>query len=378
MNGAGAGKKEQPASSLVLIDPRTLMHVPVPERVWIVDQWLPVGHVTLNYADGSVGKTLLAQHLMTSCATAKPWCGLAVTRCRSIGFFCEDDRDEIHRRQNCINEALGITYDDLGDTRWICAVGDDNVLVRFDRDGLPLLTERFEMIKAASIAFGAKLVVIDTAADTFGGNENDRAQVRAFLGFVLNGLARAINGAVLLNAHPSRAGMANSGDMDGGSTAWSNTARSRWAMTRPIAEDGEEVDPDIRILSRRKANYAAREAEIKLRWDHGALVPLGASRDRFTAAASEADARDLFLVLLDRCDEINMPVTSSKNAGNYAPRVFAKRTDRLGRTVRDFEAAMGALFTSGHLALVNYGRPGDERRRIARRAAEPGEQETAA
>ncbi len=84
------------------IDPTTWHGVAVPEREWIVQDWLPVGHVTLLYGDGGVGKTLLAQQLMTSCATGSPWCGLAVQKCRVFGMFCEDDADELHRRQAAI------------------------------------------------------------------------------------------------------------------------------------------------------------------------------------------------------------------------------------------------------------------------------------
>ncbi len=114
----------------------------------------------------------------------------------------------------------------------------------------------------------------DTAADTFGGNENDRAQVRTFLGVVLTKLARDIGCAVLVNAHPSRSGMGQNGDMNGGSTAWSNTARSRWALIRPQGEEGEVGDESLRQLSRRKANYSSIGDTINLRWKDGVLIPV--------------------------------------------------------------------------------------------------------
>ena len=34
---------------LKVVDPRSLQNVPVPPRVWIVEDWLPVQHVTLSY-----------------------------------------------------------------------------------------------------------------------------------------------------------------------------------------------------------------------------------------------------------------------------------------------------------------------------------------
>jgi RecA-family ATPase len=51
-------------------------------------------------------------------------------------------------------------------------------------------------------ANGARLVPLDTAADLFGGNENDRSQVRRFIG-LLNYLAIEIDGAVLLTNIPT-------------------------------------------------------------------------------------------------------------------------------------------------------------------------------
>jgi RecA-family ATPase len=232
-------------------DPTTLHGLVVPERQWIVQDWLPCGHVTLNYGDGGTGKTLLAQQLMTSCATGAPWCGLEVRQCRVFGLFAEDDPDELHRRQAAICDAYGISFDDLGNMRWRSGVGADNLLVTFDADGRAQPTELFDEIKTRAKDFGSELVVIDTAADTFGGNENDRSEVRQYIGRMLNDLAQHIGGAVLLNAHPSRSGMSATGDLDGGSTAWSNSARSRWSLSRPKGDDEQPGDADERLLQRR-------------------------------------------------------------------------------------------------------------------------------
>jgi hypothetical protein len=90
-NPNGADGNAEPDRQRTFTNPRDLQFTPVRPRQWIVDQWLPVGSVTANYGDGAVGKTLLAQQLMTSCATKDvPWCGLEVTQCRSFALFCED------------------------------------------------------------------------------------------------------------------------------------------------------------------------------------------------------------------------------------------------------------------------------------------------
>ena len=343
----------RPIQPFRIVDPTTLQDLVVPERRWIVQDWLPYGHVTLNYGDGGTGKTLLAQQLMTSCATGRPWCGLAVEQCRTFGFFCEDDDDELHRRQDAICLTYGVSFKDLGDMRWTSAVGEDNLLCTFDYEGRLQPTARFHEMKRAAKEFGAKLVIVDTAADTFGGNENDRSQVRQYIGRLLNGLARDIGGAVLLNAHPSRSGMSSTGDMDGGSTGWSNSARSRWSLARPKAEDGQDVDTDERILTRRKANHAAIGDTIKMRWAKGVMVPTRTPTG-LTAMADKADAEAVFLTLLIRCEEQGVYVHHTNTSTLYAPKVFSKRPDRGGFTLKEFDAAMHRLFAAKTIRVEGY------------------------
>lgn len=350
-----------------VIDPTTLDGVAVPARQWIVRDWLPCGYATLNYGEGGTGKTLLAQQLLTSCATGRPWLGLPVEQCRSFGLFTEDDEAEIHERQAAINAAMGLSFTDLGAMRWACPVGQDNALIRFPRSGKPELTDRFRWLRETVLDFGARLVALDTAATLFGGNEIDRAQVSAFVGQALTSLAQEIGGAVVLNAHPSRAGKAT-GSGDSGSTAWSASARSRWSLTVPQVEG--EADPDRRLLTRMKSNGASLGATIDLRWRDWCFEAPdragdGAVAAAFQEASRKAEAQRQFLTMLARCDASNVPVSMAKSAGNYAPRVFFRRTDAGGFTLREFDAAMHALLSAGRIVLECYGRTGDQRRRIA-------------
>ena len=88
----------------------------------------------------------------------------------------------------------------------------------------------FDQVARASADVGAQLVVIDTAADTFGGNENVRPHVRQFIA-LLTRLALERDGAVLMLAHPSVTGR-TSGSGDGGSTAWSRAVEHMRTETR--------------------------------------------------------------------------------------------------------------------------------------------------
>ncbi len=369
-NLASNKKQERKTSDIQfrVVNPVDLTGRPVPPREWIVEDWLPIGCVTADYGDGGRGKTLLAQQLMTS--TALPdglWCGRQVMSCKSLGYFCEDDEDELHRRQAAICAAYGVSIADLGAMRWVSGVGQDNDLMKFDFEGA-FTTPLYDKIKNATMAHDARLIVLDTAADVFGGNENDRHQVRRFIG-QLNQLAIDIKGAVLLNAHPSRDEL-KTGNLDGGSTAWNNSVRSRWSLARPAAEEGAEPDVDARILTRRKANYAAIGEDIRLQWRAGVLVPQHVAAGG--GAPARAAAAELFLILLDRCMEQNQSVSQSSHAGNYAPKVFGGRPDRGGYTRKEFEAAMSVLFATKRIRVAEYGRPGHLRNRIEREPSPAG------
>ena len=60
---------------------------------------------------------------MTACSLGVPWFGIPTAQCRSFGYFCEDDEDELHRRQDAINRAMGCDYADLEPMRLQPRVG---------------------------------------------------------------------------------------------------------------------------------------------------------------------------------------------------------------------------------------------------------------
>jgi RecA-family ATPase len=346
--------------------PADLEGKPLPEREWIVPGWLSPGHTTLFYADGGTGKSLLAMQLMTSCATGQGWCGMAVQRCRTIGLFAEDDEAELHRRQAAINAAHGITFADLENMRWASGVGADNTLVQFTRDGTGEATVALRDFAACARDFGAKLLIVDTAADTYGGDEVVRRQVRQFVGGFLGGLAHELNAALVLNAHPSQNGI-RTGDLQSGSTAWNNSARARWSLSRPPGAQGE-ADRDMRVLETRKANYGGVGDKVMLRWEKGVFRPVAPPTPaELVARQAEADA--VFLRLLDRCDIDDRPVSISRNASNYAPKVFGMMPNRGNLQKPDFEEALLRLHEKAWITTREYGRNG-ARRIVSTRAAD--------
>jgi RecA-family ATPase len=337
-----------------VIDPLGWQGKPIPVREWIWQEWIPTRVVTMLSGHGGAGKSQLAQQLITSCAAGKPFLGFEVKRCRAIGVFCEDDADELHRRQAAINTDLGIEFDDLENLQLISRVGLDNFLMVYEADGRGKPTPFFHQLFALAKETGAQLIVIDTSADVFGGNEIVRSQVRQFIGLLAR-LAAEIDGAVVLLAHPSLAGL-TSGRGESGSTAWHNTVRSRLYLEVPDAkmEEAAEIESDVRVLARVKANYAAR-GRITLRRDRGVFV-LEAGGDTAGDRGRASDAERAFLAGLAELQAQQHRVNWHKGQPNYAPRMVRQSTHAAaGFSVEELTNAMYRLIKRGRLKSVEEG-----------------------
>lgn len=318
--------------------------IPVEGRKWIVDDLIPCNVVTMLTGDGGLGKSTLALQLAIASAANRKWLGRPVKSVKVLIVACEDDEEELHRRCDSILQREDMGFADLaGLIRIVPGAGLDNVLVDFEdyhSHGAP--TEFFDLIFNEAKELGAQLVILDSLHDLFAGNENLRPQARQFIN-QLRRIAMEINGAVLLLAHPSVAGLA-SGDGRAGSTAWHNTVRSRLYLTE---EKEPDQDPRL-VLKNNKSNYGPRGTEIALKYDNGVFV---ATNPPSTSdpVYKKAHADTTFLDLLRDVTKQGRSVTDSKNAGNYAPKIFAATTNNHGFSRSDFANAMERLFSEGRL-----------------------------
>lgn len=271
-------------------------------------------------------------------------------QCNSLLVFCEDDRDEMHRRQEDINQHFGCGFADLAAMHWLPRLGDDNALMTFDANGRAHCTGLFDQCLAAAKDHNATLIVFDTLADIFSGNENDRGHARQFAQAALGRLAREIEGAVL--AHPSRNGQ-NSGSGQSGSTAWIGTFRSQLYLETPKPEDGVEPDESLRVLTRKKSNAARRGETIELQWRDGVLVPVR-EHAGIIGWIERRTAELVFFELLNKTTAEGQRVSWKPNAGNYAPTLFSIRPDREGFRKADFKRAMQVLFARRVIGVGSY------------------------
>jgi hypothetical protein len=259
-----------------------------PPRKWTVPEWIPEGVVSALYGDGGMGKTLLAQQLLYSTGVGGKWLGFDVPKLAGLGVFCEDDQDELHRRHNAVAASLNLPFGQRLDRTWVWPrVGFDNLLVAFTADGKPAMTPFFEEVKRQVLSKRIELLILDTAADLYGGNEIIRGQVNFFVKAVCGGFIREAKEAgwtltVLLLAHPSQSGK-TSGSGESGSTGWNNAVRARLYLTRP-----ENAHRDERVLTRKKSNYSASGDDVKLEllWSNGVLTLPGSAHPETQFAAA--------------------------------------------------------------------------------------------
>ena len=333
---------------------------PIPPRVWHVQDLIPSGTVTLLGGDGGTGKSLLALQLAASTALDRAWLGLGVRPGKASYLSAEDDKAELHRRLADVAQAEGVTLADLGALTLRSLAGEDALLALLGAGGAleatPLLDAVDEMLQRDQ----PDLLVLDTLADYFPGNENDRAQARQFIG-LLRGLAIRHRCAVVMLAHPSLTGI-NSGTGTSGSTGWNNSVRSRLYLSR-VANDGYEQNPDARLLRTMKSNYARTGAEIALTWQSGVFVA-DAPVTGLDRVATSAKAERVFLKLMREFTEQGRHVNHSGGA-TYAPKLFAEHPKVEGCTKRALKLAMDGLLDVGKVKIATDGPPSKRRSFLA-------------
>jgi RecA-family ATPase/5S rRNA maturation endonuclease (ribonuclease M5) len=353
---AKTAKPDEAANPLVFIDFTAWQNQPVPERSWVVRDRIPLNNVTLFSGEGAVGKTIVSLQLAVATVLGRDWLKALPEPGPVIAVCCEDDTDELHRRLDAILRHYHASFTDLADLHLISLAGDDALLATPRRDGLLQPTGLFKQLSEAARDLKPKLILIDNSADVFGGNENDRAQVRQFIG-LLRGLAMLANAGALLTSHPSLTGITTGTGLSG-STAWNASVRSRLYLKRATTAKDEEPDPNLRILEIMKSNYGPVGETITMQWKDGLFLPTP-TLGSLEQLAREQKVDGLFLVLLDRWKEQGRNVSDKPKANTYAPGRFAEEPEAKAEhvTKRELTEAMERLFRANKIRSEPYGPP---------------------
>ena len=243
-----------------------------PPVKWAVENWLIAEPtVSLLVGQGGIGKSFMALDLALCLNTGLPWFGNKIVKgMPTLYVSCEDNEDVIHRRIHGISGKYKKEHGgmlEVGDDLLVWSrVGMDNILAeKKQQEGLvegPFYKVLCKQLEA--MGDGVKLLIIDTVADVYAGDENDRTTVSQFVKKVVGGIAVAHNCHVILLAHPPK-----SGSVYSGSTAWQGSVRCMISATK-----ADDVGEGVVRVEVAKSNYSETGVGMLLGWDEGCYAEI--------------------------------------------------------------------------------------------------------
>lgn len=291
-----------------------------PDRIWRLAHWLSVGP-TLFAGRGGTGKSLVAQTIATALVLARSYIDDIESTLKVLAWFCEDDHDELWRRQVAICGYFGVPLSALEGKLIIePRLGCENTLF-CPVFGTPAWTPLRDELRSQMQDYGADVLIADNTSQLFGCNENDRHHVTSFVNGMV-GLVPERPVSQLILSHPAKAGDSEFS----GSTAWENSVRMRWFMGSVLPDQTEpeegEVDPNVRYLAKRKTNYSVKDYR-KLIFDNGVFKPEhqpGEISQRYSFAARKEGAERAVMFALGKFNDLGIRVVDAYNSPDYLVR----------------------------------------------------------
>jgi len=324
-----------------------------PERRWAIKGWLGFGHVTLLVGSGGIGKTLIAQQMASCLAIGKPFIGDVPEPLKCLMWACEDDHDELWRRQLALAKWCNAGLEAFAERLVIVPRhGLDNAIA-VSEFGRVMFTPRLVELEEQANDLKSEVIILDNAGQVYGAGENDRHAVTAFL----NALSGALPGrALLLLAHPSR----SSGSEFSGSSAWENVARTRLYLgaTLPGEKQDQDSEPqdNVRYLARRKANYSPKDWR-RMTYADGALTPDESEPTTGLIANIRAgNAEKAVIASIVKLTSMGIAGTDGTRSPNYLPKLMAdyKLDDGLNR--RELAGAVRSMLLDGKIKRGEVGK----------------------
>ncbi len=268
-----------------------------------------------------------------------------------LGWFCEDDRDELWRRQIAISRSLRTGLESFEDNFIVePRLGLDNTLAS-DSYGNLLFSPLLSQLQEQANDHDAHVIVLDNIAQLYGGKENDRHQVTAFINRLTGDHPKR---AILLLGHPAK----GIGSEYSGSTAWEASVRTRLYLGAKLpdqkTDEDEEPNSNVRYLARRKANYSAKDWR-RFNYEDGVLVPDEVAAGGMIEGIRKNVCEKLVLAAILRLAEMGITGTESRASPQYLPKLIMDYKLGEGNSRNDLTTAMRAQMLAGRIIKVEIG-----------------------
>jgi hypothetical protein len=277
---------------------------------------------------------------------------------RVLMWACEDDHDELWRRQIGICSIFGAKLEDLADRLIIePRLGEENSLF-VPVYGAPAWTPLRDQLAEQIGDYHADVLILDNIGQMYGCNENERHPVTAFM----SGCG-ALATATLMLGHPAKA----DGSEYSGSTAWENAVRMRWWLGKTLPDqkpakdedDSEdEADQSVRYLAKRKSNYTTRDYR-KMTCQNGVICIEGQTSTAagpYLAAESRAAAERWILQSIADLARINMHGSASPSSREFLPKKLVAMKLAGPFTLGDLRDALNRLLMQQKIQEAQVGR----------------------
>lgn len=259
------------------IDLNEWVDISPPEREWLIKDLIPMNAVTTFFGTGGIGKSLLCQQIATSLALGKHTFGETPRQYSVLGMYCEDDRDELIRRQKAICNHFGVSVSDIAERIHLYSFTDKDSFLAKAPKGILEVTNVFKGLEAEINRLNPDLVIIDNISQVLCGSKMDEAVVTSFFA-ELRRLCR--NRSLLIVGHTGKPDGEGKTTEYYGSVAFNNAGRQRLFLEKI----GDEV-----IFSARKSNYGGTTYSKTMYYRDGAfelISPLALAKQK------ESDKKD--------------------------------------------------------------------------------------
>lgn len=328
------------------------LRAPIPERLWWMADWLSPAP-TLIAGAGGKGKSMLMQGIATSLATGTEYITPVPVPATCLMWSCEDDEQEILRRQVRLVDYFHLAPEALGRLHVSARAGEDNVL--FDLQyGRAKPTRLFRLLREQVNDLRVEVLILDNISHIYGGVSCESHQVTAFVNAIF-GLVNGRPFAPIFVGHVAR----TQGSEFAGAAAWENAVRMRWFLgsTKPAADrdESDQYEEHKLYFSRRKTNYSPT-GDVELTRVDGVLVPDSSPAKIAARTKRAADVDTLLLTGLDELLKRGAGATDKRGSQLYLPSMLRQKGLAGDASQGELSVSLDRLLANGRLTIGYVGK----------------------